>query len=431
MNNGINDTQMAWIGSLPNDWECKSLRTLTYFINDSNADMRFTNILSLLKDIGVVPYEEKGNQGNKSKEDLSNYKIAYKNTIVINSMNLKIGSVGLSKYDGCVSPVYYVLGIRKGNSIDYVNYLFQTRAFQEYLGSFGRGIMEIREKISKDDMKTALIPKPPLATQNRIVAYLDKQIAIIDRQIEANKKAVELLGEYRVSEISRIATKGLNENVELKDSGNEFLGQIPKHWELLKIRFFATMDKSGIDKNQTANEIPVKLIQYTNIYKRREQHISDNDFLDITANENEKKRGQVHKGDILMTFSSETADDIGHSTVIMEEMPDYMFGSDILRIKTDKIILGYKKYLIEHTVYFRWFESLCRGTTRFRFSLDDFKNILFAIPPIAEQKEIVAYLDKRCKQIDKIIAYRKSIIEKLEEYKKSLIYEAVTGKKEI
>jgi len=430
MSNGINYTQMAWIGSLPNDWECRSLRTLTYFINDSNADMRFTNVLSLLKDVGVVPYEKKGNQGNKSKEDLSNYKIAYKNTIVINSMNLKIGSVGLSKYDGCVSPVYYVLGIRKGNSIDYVNYLFQTKVFQEYLGSFGRGIMEIREKISKDDMKTALIPKPPLTTQNRIVAYLDKKIAVIDHQIEANKKAIDLLGEYRASEISRIVTKGLNENVELKDSGNIFIGKIPTHWEITKLRFLGKLQNGVSAEGNRFNE-GFPFINYVDVYNNFSLPKSFSGVFD--SNEKERKTYSIKKGDIFFTRTSETIEEVGLSSVCLEDVENGTFSGFLIRFRpyTNNVLPQFSKYYFRSDLHRNYFAKEMNIISRASLGQDLLKNLIVIIPPTTEQKEIVAYLDKRCKQIDQIITYRKAIIEKLEEYKKSLIYEAVTGKKEI
>ena len=153
--------------------------------------------------LGVVPYEEKGNQGNVSKEDYTQYKLAFKDTIIINSMNLKIGSVGLSNYDGCVSPVYYVLKNNDLSDIHYLNYIFQSD-FQKYLGKFGKGILEIREKISMSDVFRSYIPLPPLSEQKKIAMYLDDKCNKINQIIDDNNKELQLLEEYKNNYITEL-----------------------------------------------------------------------------------------------------------------------------------------------------------------------------------------------------------------------------------
>lgn len=155
------DSGIKWIGKYPDEWNLFPLRAVVENINEKNNPIKFTNVLSLTNKLGVVPYEEKGNQGNISKEDISQYKIAYKDTVIINSMNLKIGSVGYSNYDGCVSPVYYVLKNNKKSDIRFINYIFQSN-FQKYLSKYGKGILEIREKISMYDVLHSYVPIPSL-----------------------------------------------------------------------------------------------------------------------------------------------------------------------------------------------------------------------------------------------------------------------------
>jgi len=405
--------QVDWIGKLPKNWEHKPLRNLTYFINDNNSDLKFTNVLSLLKDIGVVPYEEKGNQGNKSKEDLSNYKLAYKNTIVVNSMNLKIGSVGLSKYDGCVSPVYYVLGIRKGNNIHYVNYLFQTREFQEYLGSFGRGIMEIREKISKDDMKIALIPKPPLATQDRIVEYLEKKIAIIDDQVAKNKKAIELLVEYRASVI------------DAKSQPNS-------NWRIEKLKYHFEFSKGLSITKENLVEEGLPVISYGQIHSKTNlgTTITD-DLIRYVPNEYlENTNALVYKGDFIFADTSEDLEGVGNCVYNDKDSAIFAgYHTIILRAKNKN--MNFFSYLFKSNYWRSQLRSMVNGTKLYSITQGLLNQVKIYIPPLSEQKEIVSYLDKKCKHTDKVIAYRKAIIEKLEEYKKSLIFEVVTGKKDV
>ena len=143
-----------WIGDFPAEWDLIPMRGIVKNINEKNNPIKYTNILSLTNTLGVVPYEEKGNQGNISKEDITQYKVAYKDTVIVNSMNLKIGSVGYSNYNGCVSPVYYVLKNNHKSDIHFINYLFQSD-YQKYLGKYG-GFLKQRntDNIVPDSQET-------------------------------------------------------------------------------------------------------------------------------------------------------------------------------------------------------------------------------------------------------------------------------------
>ena len=158
----MKDSGIEWIGEIPEGWEIKRLGAILQERNEVNNPIQTTSILSLTNNRGVIPYSEKGNQGNKAKDDLTGYKIAHIGDIVLNSMNVIIGSVGLSNYYGAVSPVYYMLFPRNNieTNIQYYNYLFQTTAFQQSLRGYGNGILEIRMRIQMQKLKTVLLPVP-------------------------------------------------------------------------------------------------------------------------------------------------------------------------------------------------------------------------------------------------------------------------------
>ena len=143
----MKDSGIEWIGEIPKSWLLKPLKYCLEEINIKNNPVISNTILSLVKDIGVMPYEKKGDKGNKAKEDISEYKIAYPNTLVVNSMNILIGSVGISDYFGCVSPVYYVFKDTNVSDIRFINYLFNTREFQKELRKYAKGILEIRLRV--------------------------------------------------------------------------------------------------------------------------------------------------------------------------------------------------------------------------------------------------------------------------------------------
>lgn len=229
------DSGIPWIGDIPAHWEIVRLQTQLDEVNEKNDPVQTTQILSLTNKLGVIPYEEKGNQGNKSKEDLTAYKIAYPDCIVANSMNILIGSVGLSKYYGCVSPVYYVFRAKNAANIDYLNYLFSLPSFQRELRKYANGILEIRLRVSSSNILKQKIALPPVDEQRKIVEYLKSEIERIDSVIAEAKASIEEYKAWKASIIYEAVTKGLDPTVEMKDSGIEWIGTVPATWQLIRL----------------------------------------------------------------------------------------------------------------------------------------------------------------------------------------------------
>lgn len=172
----MKDSGVKWIGDIPKDWDIKNIKSILAERKELNNPVKTEFILSLMKDRGVIPYTEKGDVGNKSKEDYTGYKLAYPKDIVLNSMNIIIGSVGISNHFGAVSPVYYMLYPRNNNdSVEYFNCIFQTKEFQNNLKGYGNGIMEHRMRIQMSKLNTVLLPYPSTKEQNEIANYLDKK----------------------------------------------------------------------------------------------------------------------------------------------------------------------------------------------------------------------------------------------------------------
>jgi len=250
----MKNSGVDWIGNIPIDWNIERVKTILQERNESNNPIKTDHILSLTNDRGVIPYADKGDIGNKSKEDLSGYKLAYPGDIVLNSMNVIIGSVALSQYYGCVSPVYYMLFPRNENDcIRYYNYLFQTKELQNRLKGYGNGIMEIRMRIQMSKLNTVLIPVPPIEKQYRLADYLDDKCARIDTIITRQHEVIEKLKAYKLSFITETVTKGLNPNVPMKDSGIEWIGEIPEHWNTIISRF--VIEKIGDIDHYMPNSI--------------------------------------------------------------------------------------------------------------------------------------------------------------------------------
>ena len=208
------DSGIEWLGEIPEHWEIKPLRAILNQRNEQNNDLKLQTILSLVKDIGIIPYEEKGNVGNKSKNDLQGYKIARINDLVLNKMNAVIGSLGVSVYNGLVSPIYLVFYIDNPKYLmSYYYYLFQIKSVQKFLKTFAYGIMEIRESIDYLDFKKMFLPTPPIEEQKAIADFLDSKCKLIETFIEKKQKLITLLNEKKQALINECVTKGLDKNV--------------------------------------------------------------------------------------------------------------------------------------------------------------------------------------------------------------------------
>lgn len=194
----MKDSGISWLGKIPAHWDLKRLKSVLVDRNEPNDPVKTDFILSLTNDRGVIPYADKGAVGNKAKEDLTKYKLAYPDDIVLNSMNVHIGSVALSSYFGCVSPVYYMLHVRNPqHSVRYFNYLFQTKELQNDLHKYGKGILDIRMRIPIQALNMAILPVPPTDEQQAIVDYIDGRIAQIDSYITAITEEIEQLKQYK------------------------------------------------------------------------------------------------------------------------------------------------------------------------------------------------------------------------------------------
>jgi type I restriction enzyme S subunit len=237
----MKDSGVKWIGQIPEDWETKPIRHLMIERNEKNEYLQTTTMLSLSAKEGVTLYSEEGHTGNRPREDLSGYKVVRVGDIVVNSMNILSGAVGLSKYEGCVSPVYYTYFAREGYDIDFLNLIFQCKQFQLNLKGLGNGILikesengtlnTIRMRIPSDKLLKEEFPVCSLEKQKKIVEVLGVQCKKIDELIAIQEKEIEKLKEYKTSVITKAVTKGLDDSVPMKDSGIDWIGQIPKQWK--------------------------------------------------------------------------------------------------------------------------------------------------------------------------------------------------------
>lgn len=424
---------VPWIGAVPKHWQIRRLGSLLRERGETNSDGQEDRVLSVLRGRGVIPYAEKGNVGNKKSEDITRYKIVRPNDIVVNSMNVIIGSVGLSRYSGCLSPVYYVLSQRSvHDNPQYLDALFQVTPFQKCLVRIGNGILAHRMRIPMELLKCENLPYPPHDEQTAIVCFLDHIDQRIQRLIRAKQKLLILLRERRKSVIHHVVTRGLDPDVRLKSSGIEWIEDIPAHWAVRRLRNTCLMKVSNVDKHKRDDELQVRLCNYVDVYNNDRIH-SDINFMYATATRDEVERFRLRCGDVLITKDSETWNDIGVPALVENSHDDLLSGYHLALLRPFPRLLNsmYLFHAIQTKGVSHQFHVSANGVTRFGLSHNAIKSVWIPVPPITEQVAIASFLDRVISDIDKATKFVQQEISLLVEYRTRLIADVVTGKLDV
>ncbi len=430
----MKDSGIEWIGEIPCDWKLERSQWHLEEVNISNNPVQTNNVLSLTNKLGVVPYEEKGNQGNKSKENVYEYKLAYPNTIVANSMNILIGSVGLCDYFGCVSPVYYVFRAKKYNNIKFLNYVFQTVGFQRELRKYANGILEIRLRVSSSDILKRFIPFPSEIEQQRIAEFLDRECGKIDGLKADIQAQIDTLEQYKRSVITEVVTHGLNPSAPMKDSRISWVGDIPQNWKIKRLKYLFKFCKGlPITKDNLIDQgLPV--ISYGQIHAKTNNGVNVRPhllrFVDFSY-QTFYPLSQVMRGDFVFADTSEDYEGCGNCVYKRNDSLLFAGYHTIIAHSIVESDNRFFAYLFLTDIWRKQIREKVSGVKVFSITQKTLSNTYLILPPLEEQQEIADYLDNKCAEIEQIIADKKSQIETLDGYKKSLIFEYVTGKKEI
>lgn len=414
----MKDSGIEWIGEIPEAWNIERLQWSICEINESNNPVKTTDVLSLTIEKGVIPYEEKGNQGNKSKENYSEYKLAFPNTLVVNSMNVIIGAVGVSQFYGCVSPVYYVFKTTECNDLRYIYYLFTNVGFQKEMRKYAKGILEIRLRISASDLLKLCIPKPSLIEQQEIARFLDEKCEYIDSVIAQTRSSIEEYKKLKQAVITQAVTKGVRGDRTMKGSGIEWVQEIPAEWDECRIK---------------------------NVIFPQEKPVFETDEIitcfrdgEVTLRKNRREDGFT----VSFTENGYHGVDIGDLVIHGMDAFAGAIGCSDSRGKTTPVVhvchtAGNNRYFMYYLRAMAFGNILMDLSNGVRIRSSDYRNFAklgvfrICVPSVDEQDEIVAYLDKKTAEIDQIICSKEQFIVEMEKYKKSMIYEYVTGKKEV
>lgn len=396
------ESGVEWLGRVPEHWEVNNLKY--YFHENININYKLERINALQFKFGEVV--EKPNQEEKIDLELSKilkrYTIVNCNDIIINGLNLNYDfltqRVAIVRRGGIITSAYIALNPNKNINPFFYNYYFKSLDNKKVFNGMGVGI---RLTLSFNELKKVKIPIPSIVEQNEIVNYLDQKCAQIDKAISQKERVIELLNERRQIIIQRAVTRGLDPDVPMKDSGVDWIGEIPEHWEVKAIKYIVFM--------QSGETIKPEMFDENGIYPV----YGGNGFRGYTNK-------YTNEGNFVL---------IGRQGALCGNV-NYASGKFFA---SEHAIVVYP--LNEVNVY--WLGETIRLADMNRFSqsaaqpgiaVSTIKNIIFPYPSIQEQNEIAVYLDHVNAKIDKAIAIKRQEIEKLKEYKTVLIDAAVTGK---
>lgn len=415
----MKDSGIEWIGEVPADWVVEKGKfhfTNNKYIPEIKAS-EYDRLALTLK--GVISRSKDDADGLQPK-DFNTYQLLRENELVfklIDLQNVSTSRVGLAHATGLVSPAYIVL--HAGDKIlpEYAEKFYLMMWHREIFNALGDN--GVRSNLGVSDLLNVPITIPPLKVQKSIANFLDKKCSEIDALVSDIQSQIDVLEECKKSVIAEAVTKGLGPNVEMKDSGIEWIGTIPKYWAVEKIKYHLQRKEPRNPGN----------VQVLSVY--REYGVIPKDSRDDNHNitsEDTSKYKYVKPGNLVINKMKAWQESLAISEyegIVSPAYFIYHFIDDVFNKK-------YFHYLIR-SCYKDEFRRISTGIREGQWDLPsrDFENELVLIPPKNEQDDIVNYLDSKCSEIDAIIQTKKEQLETLAEYKKSLIYEYVTGKKEV
>lgn len=418
----MKDSGIEWIGQIPLDWKVDKIKYHLKRNEPKNPGNAI--VLSVYRDYGVIPKDSRDDNHNVTSEDTSKYKYVKKGQLVINKMKAWQGSLAVSDYNGIVSPAYFIYDFTDEEyNHKYFHYLVRS-CYKEEFKRISGGIREGQWDLSPEAFANTLALLPPLVEQKYIANYLDIQCSEIDATAEDIQKEISLLEDYKKSVITEAVTKGLNPDAEMKDSGIEWIGEVPKHWGTIRIG-------NAFSIRNERNYLPMEQVQLLSLYSGKGVFPTGEEGTTNSGNHAQTVADykMVKKNDIVVNIILAWMGSLGISNYNGVVSPAY----DVYIPNEEKVVPHYYHYVFRTSGIANECYRYGRGIMmmRWRTYSSEFKRIHVPFPPLEEQQQIADFLDAKCSEIDAIIADKKRQWGILTEYKKSLIYEYVTGKKEV
>ena len=427
----MKDSGIEWVGAIPAAWGVHRIASHFQEIKEKNTANAYSNALQF-KMGKIIAKPQKWDE-DETNETYSAYTVVHPNTIMINGLNLEFDfvtqRVARVECNGIITSAYIALSSRDDINAEYICYLLKSYDACRAFHSMGRGLRKI---LSYSELKNKPIVVPPLAEQERIAAFLDAECAEIDAVLEKTRASIEEYKKLKQAVITQAVTKGIRGDMPMKDSGIEWIGDIPAEWRKTQLRHCAAI-KSGItlgkkyEKTDSLVERP-----YLRVANVQDGYVDLSVLTTIEVTQDEDLKYRLRAGDVLMTEGGDR-DKLGRGCVWHGEIEPCLHQNHIFAVQTSKdtLLPEFLEYLTVSDVGRSYFDVTAIKTTNLACTSSS-KVLAFTIPlpSVEEQAEIVEALNTKCAGIDALVAKKQQYLTEIENYKKSLIYEYVTGKKE-
>jgi type I restriction enzyme S subunit len=414
------DSGVEWLGEIPEHWELKRFKHIFKEKKIShNVELNCGSI-----SFGKVVYKDDEKIPEATKKS---YQVLNEGEFLINPLNLNYDlislRIALSDKDVVVSSGYIIVQNSIKLSKSYFKWLLHIFDVA-YMKTLGSGV---RQTLSFTHIANSELVFPPLSEQTAIAQFLDDKTTKIDQAIAIKEQQINLLKERKQILIHKAVTRGLDDTVKLKDSGVEWIGEIPAHWEVVPLRHIGNT-QNGLSKGGEYFGSGYPFLTYSDVYKNRTIPETLSGLAEATIDD--RKQFSIKEGDVFFTRTSETVDDIGFTSTCLESIENGTFAGFLIRFRPEKNILhkGFSKYYFSSSTHRPFFVGQINLVIRASLSQDHLKRMPVLLPPLSEQKEISAYIETASQKIETAISLKQQEIDKLKEYKSSLINGVVTGK---
>ena len=415
---------IEWIGDIPDDWEVRKLLSLFKEHKDRNKNLREQNLLSL--SYGKIKRKDINNNDGLLPASFETYNIVENGDIVFRLTDVQNDNrslrTGIVTQRGIITSAYVTIRPKIRLDSRFFHYLYHMYDICKVFYGMGDGV---RQGMGFEDLKNIPTLIPPLKTQQKIADYLDKKCGEIDATIAKQKESIEKLKAYKQSLISETVTKGLDKSASLKPSGIDYLGDIPSHWEIKKLKFVANFNQNTLPED-TDGQFELKYIDIGNVSSV--DGIKEIQYFNF-SNAPSRARRIVKYGDIIV---STVRTYLRAITSIKEDYDNCICSTGFAVITPkDNVQQDFVVYAIENESFIAQIIANSQGISYPAINVSQLENLKLAFPSIKKQKEIVDFLKIKLLEIDSTINKKQNIIQKLDAYKKSLIFECVTGKHKI
>ena len=415
----MKDSGIEWIGAIPQDWQLSKIGSLYTQRNEKVSDKDYQPLSVTMQ--GILPQLATA----AKTDDGDNRKLVRVGDFAINSRSDRRGSCGISPLDGSVSLINIILTPRTAMHPGYYNWLFHTTLFADEFYKWGHGIVADLWTTRWQEMKSITVPVPEYAEQERIAAFLDAECAEIDAVLEKTRASIEEYRKLKQAVITQAVTKGIRGDRPMKDSGIEWIGDIPAEWTASKIKycteFAPSCNTSHLSEDSLVTFTPMECIK-NGYFENREAH-----FSALSSSYTQYQDGDIVFAKVTPCFEN------GNIAIMQGLSAGVGFGSsELFVIRPQSINTEFIFYYLQNDIFKQYACATMTGTGGLkRVSPTFVRNYSIFIPCNEEQLEIVRYLNEKCSGIEVLIAKKQQYLTEIENYKKSLIYEYVTGKKEV